>query len=176
MSPKKENIAANLKAKAQKDLGTTKRALEKVKIIAPERAHLKTVAEDFLSMAHSVEVRSPFLDYRLVEFAATIPGHMKIRNGVVKDILKRAVEPLIPEGIVRRPKEGFVLPIFDWMVDKLKDYSTDVLSESRIGKHDLLNGETVRRLIEGYYSGNSSAAVKVWNLMMFQIWWEKYFD
>lgn len=131
---------------------------------------------DFLSMAHSVEVRSPFLDYRLVEFAATIPGHMKIRNGIVKDILKRAVEPLIPEGIVHRPKEGFVLPIFDWMVDKLKDYSTDVLSESRIGEHGLLNGETVRRLVEGYYSGNRSAAVKVWNLMMFQIWWEKYFD
>lgn len=131
---------------------------------------------DFLSMAHSVEVRSPFLDYRLVELATTIPGRLKIRNGNVKDILKKAVAPLIPEGITKRPKEGFVLPIFDWMVDKLKDYSTDVLSEERIGQHDLLNGETVRRLVEGYYSGNRSAAVKVWNLMMFQIWWEKYFD
>lgn len=51
---------------------------------------------DFLSMAHSVEVRSPFLDYRLIEFAATLPGQMKIRNGNVKDILKKTVEPLLP--------------------------------------------------------------------------------
>jgi asparagine synthase (glutamine-hydrolysing) len=130
---------------------------------------------DFLSMAHSVEVRSPFLDYRLVELAATIPGRLKIRNGNVKDILKRSVEPLIPEGITKRPKEGFVLPIFDWMVDKLKDYSTDVLSEARIARHGLFNGDAVRRLIGAYYAGNRSNAVKVWNLMMFQVWWETYF-
>lgn len=130
---------------------------------------------DFLSMAHSVEVRSPFLDYRLVEFAATIPGNMKIRCGNVKDILKRAVGPLIPEGITKRPKEGFVLPIFDWMVDKLKDYSLDVLSATRIGRHGFFNEEKVRHLVNDYYSGNRSCAAKVWNLMMFQVWWGEYF-
>ncbi len=77
---------------------------------------------DYLSMAHSVEVRSPFLDYRLVEYVATIPGALKIRDGIVKDILKRTVEPLLPEGITHRPKEGFVLPVYDWMMEKLKDY------------------------------------------------------
>jgi len=130
---------------------------------------------DYLSMAHSVEVRSPFLDYRLVEFAATIPGRLKIRNGNVKDILKRAVEPLIPEGITRRPKEGFVLPIFDWMVDRLKDYSRDMLSPARIGRHGLLNRDATKKLIDGYYAGNKSLAAKIWNLMMFQVWWEAYF-
>lgn len=130
---------------------------------------------DYLSMAHSVEVRSPFLDYRLVELSATIPGRMKIRNGNVKDILKRTVEPLIPEGITKRPKEGFVLPIFDWMLDKLKDYSTDVLSETRIARHGFFDGDAVRRLTGEYYAGNRSNAVKVWNLMMFQVWWERYF-
>jgi len=130
---------------------------------------------DFLSMAHSVEVRSPFLDYRLVELATTIPGRMKIRNGSVKDILKKTVESLIPEGITKRPKEGFVLPIFDWMVDKLKDYSMDVLSKTRIKKHGLLNDEMVQHLIVEYYSGNKSITVKIWNLMMFQLWWESYF-
>ena len=130
---------------------------------------------DFLSMAHSVEVRSPFLDYRLVELSATIPGHLKIRDGNVKDILKKAVESLIPEGITKRPKEGFVLPIFDWMMDKLKDYSMEVLSESRIAKHGLLNDAMVRNVMDSYYSGDRSKAAKIWNLMMFQIWWEKYF-
>jgi asparagine synthase (glutamine-hydrolysing) len=131
---------------------------------------------DFLSMAHSVEIRSPFLDYRLVEFVATIPGDMKIRNGNVKDILKKTVEPLIPHGITNRPKEGFVLPIFDWMVEKLKDYSVDVLSEKRLKKHHLLNTKVVKNILDDYYSGNKSVAGKVWNLMMFQVWWERYFE
>lgn len=130
---------------------------------------------DFLSMAHSVEIRSPFLDYRLVEFVVTIPGQLKIRHGNVKDILKRTVEPLIPEGVTKRPKEGFVLPIFDWMIEKLRGYSMDVLSEKRLKRHHLLNLDVVKSIVDDYYSGNKSLAVKVWNLMMFQVWWERYF-
>jgi asparagine synthase (glutamine-hydrolysing) len=130
---------------------------------------------DFLSMAHSVEIRSPFLDYRLVEYATTIPGKLKIREGNVKDILKRTVESLLPAGITRRPKEGFVLPIFDWMVEKLRDYSEDMLSESRLRRHGLLNCGTVQNIVRSYHNGNRSYAGKVWNLMMFQVWWEKYF-
>ncbi|MCX8083992.1 MAG: asparagine synthase (glutamine-hydrolyzing) [Calditerrivibrio sp.] len=130
---------------------------------------------DFLSMAHSVEIRSPFLDYRLVEFVATIPGEMKIKNGNVKDILKKAVEPLLPHGITKRPKEGFVLPIFDWMVDKLRDYTKDILSYNRLKKHDLLNVNYINELLNQYHSGNKAFAGRVWNLMMFQVWWERYF-
>jgi len=131
---------------------------------------------DFLSMAHSVEIRSPFLDYRLVEFVASLPGSMKIRDGNVKDILKRTVEPLLPEGITKRPKEGFVLPIFDWMVEKIRDYSTNMLSDKRLKKHGLLNADMVKNILAEYHSGNRKNAVKVWNLMMFQVWWERYFD
>lgn len=130
---------------------------------------------DFLSMAHSVEIRSPFLDYRLVEFVATIPGDMKIKNGNVKDILKKTVAPLLPEGITRRPKEGFVLPVFDWMVDRLKDYSINTLSEKNLKKHGLLNLNAVQDIMQNYYSGNTNNAGRVWNLMIFQIWWEQYF-
>ena len=130
---------------------------------------------DFLSMAHSVEVRSPFLDYRLVEFVATIPGNMKIKNGNVKDILKKATEPLLAKEIIKRPKEGFVLPVFNWMVDDLKNYSSDVLSEGRLKKHDLLNSDAVKNLLHNYYSGSKKDVGKIWNLMMFQLWWEKFF-
>lgn len=130
---------------------------------------------DFLSMAHSVEIRSPFLDYRLVEFAATIPGNMKIRNGNVKDILKKTVEPLLPHGITKRPKEGFVLPVFDWMVEKMKAYSMDMLSGERLKKHGLLNVQAVKDIIKRYDSGDRSYAGRIWNLMMFQVWWDKYF-
>lgn len=130
---------------------------------------------DFLSMAHSVETRSPFLDYRLVEFVATIPGNMKIKNGNVKDILKKVTKPLLPEEIIKRPKEGFVLPIFNWMVEDLKDYSSDVLSENRLNRHNLLNSDAINNLLQNYYSGNKKDVGKIWNLMMFQLWWEKYF-
>jgi len=122
-----------------------------------------------------VEVRSPFLDYRLIEFAATLPGHMKIKNGNVKDILKKTVEPLLPMGITDRPKEGFVLPIFDWMTEKIKDFSYQVLSEGRLKSHDFFNGTAVKSLLNDYHGGNKSHAAKIWNLMMFQIWWERYF-
>ena len=130
---------------------------------------------DFLSMAHSVEIRSPFLDYRLVEFVATLPGKIKIRNGNVKDILKKTVEPLIPEGITKRPKEGFVLPISDWMVEKLKNYCIEVLLYKRLRRHNFLNIVEVKKILDGFFSGNRNSAGKVWNLLMFQIWWEKYF-
>ncbi len=130
---------------------------------------------DFLSMAHSVEIRSPFLDYRLVEFAATIPGRMKIKEGSVKDILKKTVEPLLPDGITKRPKEGFVLPIFDWMTEQLRDFCMTTLSEERLGKHGFFNFEVVKNLILRYYAGDRSLAGRVWNLMMFQLWWDRYF-
>jgi asparagine synthase (glutamine-hydrolysing) len=130
---------------------------------------------DFLSMAHSVEIRCPFLDYRFVEFVSTIPGYMKIRNGIVKDILKRTVRPLLPDGIAERPKEGFVLPIFDWMVDNLKAYSFDILSENRLKAHHFFNEDFVKHILDDYYAGKKNNAAKVWNLMMFQVWWERYF-
>jgi asparagine synthase (glutamine-hydrolysing) len=130
---------------------------------------------DFLSMAHSVEVRSPFLDYRLVEFAATIPGNLKIKRGSVKDILKHAVAPLLPEGIVARPKEGFVLPIYDWMVDKLRKYCLDVLSEDRLKRHGLFNDNAVKAIITGWHQNSKAESSKIWSLVMFQIWWEQYF-
>lgn len=130
---------------------------------------------DSLSMAHSVEIRSPFLDYRLAEFVATIPGSMKIKNGNVKDILKKAVEPILPEEIVNRPKEGFVLPIYDWMAEELKSYCVDTLSTSRLKKHGFLQVESVNQIVQSYYSGDKSKVGRVWNLIMFQVWWEEYF-
>lgn len=130
---------------------------------------------DALSMAHSVEIRSPFLDYRLVEFAATVKGDIKIKNGSVKDILKNSLKTLLPEDIIKRPKEGFVLPVFDWMIEKLKDFCLDVLSEKRLRRHGFLNIDLVKEAVGRYYSGDRGSAARVWNLMMFQIWWERYF-
>lgn len=130
---------------------------------------------DFLSMANSVEIRSPFIDYRLVEFVATLPGNMKIKNGIVKYILKKSVEPLLPESIIKRQKEGFVLPVFDWMTERLRSYCIDMFSENRLKKHELFNLEYVRKIVDEYQKGNKNLYGKIWNIMMFQVWWERYF-
>lgn len=130
---------------------------------------------DFLSMAHSVEVRSPFLDYRLAQFAATIPGELKIKGEVVKKVLKQAVAPLLPAGIVERPKEGFVLPIFDWMQEKHRGYCGEVLAPDRLGAHGYLEPDAVRQMLARYNSGEKWLNSRIWNLTMFQLWWEEYF-
>lgn len=130
---------------------------------------------DFLSMAHSVEVRSPFLDYRLVEFVATIPGHLKIKNGNVKDILKESVEAILPEGVTKRPKEGFVLPIFNWLRGPLRAYVGEILSEEKVNQHGFLKYNVVSDLVDEFMNGNIGLAAKVWNIMMFQVWWNRYF-
>jgi len=131
---------------------------------------------DSLSMAHSVEMRSPFLDYRFVEYAASIPGGFKIRNGRVKSILKQAALSVLPEEIVDRPKEGFVLPVFDWMTQQMKDYNMDMLSAKQLKKHNFFDEKQIELLLKDYYSGNKANAGKIWNLMMFQVWWNNFFD
>jgi asparagine synthase (glutamine-hydrolysing) len=130
---------------------------------------------DSLSMAHSVEVRSPFLDYRLVEFAAALPESLKIRGPVVKSILKDTFRDLLPPGVADRPKEGFVLPVNDWLAGSLREWPAKVLSRERMARHGCFDAETVLGLTKAMRPGDAARAGKIWNLMMFQIWWERYF-
>lgn len=129
---------------------------------------------DRLSMAHSVEVRPPFLDHRLAEYAATLPGRMKIKGERVKSILKDAVADLLPDGLVDRPKEGFVMPINDWLLESLRPFVFDSLSAPRLARHGLLEPTSVRRLLDRYYAGEKTLASRIWNLVSFQVWWERY--
>jgi asparagine synthase (glutamine-hydrolysing) len=130
---------------------------------------------DRLSMAHSVEVRPPFLDYRLMEFAASLPGSMKIRKGRSKHILKEAVRDLLPDEIINRPKEGFVLPIDGWLRDKLQPMVKTILLPDRLALHGLLRPESVQQLMDAHFKGAANHGPRLWNLLMFQKWWEKSF-
>jgi asparagine synthase (glutamine-hydrolysing) len=129
---------------------------------------------DRLSMAHSVEVRPPFLDHRLIEFVATLPGRMKIKQGRLKSILKDAVASLLPPGLVDRPKEGFVMPINEWLLQALRGFVIDVLSAPRLAHHGFLEPEAVGNLLSRYYGGEMVLAGRIWNLVNFQMWWERY--
>lgn len=125
---------------------------------------------DRLSMAHSIEVRCPYLDYRFVEFANRIPGKLKIKNGMNKYILKKTVGSILPEDLINRPKEGFVQPVYTWMHDdilkKLILYSLEELPLS------IFNIDYVRIIRDQYERGNHFANAKIWNLVCFSIWYQ----
>ncbi|MBI3125993.1 MAG: asparagine synthase (glutamine-hydrolyzing) [Candidatus Tectomicrobia bacterium] len=129
---------------------------------------------DRLSMAHSVEVRPPFVDHRLVEFAATIPGRLKMQNGRVKHILKEALAQVLPPEVVNRPKEGFVMPIHQWMPEKLRPFVEETLAPERLGLHGFFQGEYVARLLADRPDGGHLQANKLWMLTIFQLWYERY--
>ncbi|MCA1987850.1 MAG: asparagine synthase (glutamine-hydrolyzing) [Desulfarculus sp.] len=128
---------------------------------------------DRLSMAHSIEVRSPFLDHRIIELANRLPGKLKIKDGINKYIHKLAVEPLLPEDLVKRPKEGFVQPIYSWMRASLRPWVEDTLSPRRLKAHGFLRPQVVQGMLERHFAGQMDFSAQIWNLLCFQIWYEE---
>ncbi len=129
---------------------------------------------DRLSMSHSVEVRPPFLDPHIVNYVMALPGHLKIRNGRCKHILKEVAAPLLPASLIDRPKEGFLMPLNHWVTDQLGDFTRDTLSESRLARHGLLDPSAVRELLDGTFDNQRRSFDRIWNLVMFQLWWERH--
>ncbi len=129
---------------------------------------------DRLSMAHSVEVRPPFLDHRLVEFACSLPGHFKIKAGRVKNILKEALRDVLPTDLLARPKEGFIMPINEWLIGRLKDYVLGILSPENIKRQGLFRPEAIEQLLFAHFSGRQHLGNQIWNLLMLQVWWNRY--
>lgn len=130
---------------------------------------------DKLSMAHSIEIRPPFLDYRLVEFVATIPGPLKIKDGIVKYILKETARGTLPDDLIDRPKEGFIMPLNAWLLTQLKPFVYDTLQPKRLAQHEFFEPEAVAKLIDEHFAHRADNSSKLWTLMMFQLWYESYF-
>ena len=131
---------------------------------------------DRLSMAHSVEIRPPFLDHRLVELVAGLPGSVKIKGGRVKHILKEAVADLLPAELLARPKEGFIMPVNAWLIGSLRGYVQATLAPERLTRHGLFRPEAIRELLASHYAGGADQGNRIWNLLMLQLWWERYID
>ena len=128
---------------------------------------------DMLSMAHSMEVRTPFLDFRLVELACSIPGSLKIRDGKLKYILRKVAARYVPQEVLDRPKEGFVLPKNTWLRTGIARLPHDVLSPERLALHGYFEPKQVNSLIDGFLRGDDSLTFKLWTLIVFQIWYEQ---
>jgi asparagine synthase (glutamine-hydrolysing) len=131
---------------------------------------------DRMSMRHSLEVRVPFLDYRLVEFCATIPHSMKIKCFDKKHLLKETAMMYLPKDVITHRKQGFVGPMTRWLQTDLKEYVLDVLNEKNLNKHSLFNNNTVRIILEEHFNGVEINDFLIWSLLMFQVWYNIEID
>jgi asparagine synthase (glutamine-hydrolysing) len=134
------------------------------------------VKVDRMSMAASLETRAPFLDVGVMELAFSMPGDLKLRNGERKYVLKRAVEGLLPPRILRRRKEGFSIPMKQWLRRELSDLLDDLLSPARIRQRALFEETEVTRLVAEHRSGRENHAHTLFPLMVFERWAQHFLD
>jgi asparagine synthase (glutamine-hydrolysing) len=134
------------------------------------------VKSDIATMAHGLEARSPFLDHRLMEFAARIPIDLKIRGRQTKWILRRAMRGIVPPEILRRPKMGFNLPLDSWLRDELKEMSRDLLLDERSRRRGYFRPEFIRQLLDEHQSRRWSWHNEIWTLMMLELWHREFVD
>jgi asparagine synthase (glutamine-hydrolysing) len=131
---------------------------------------------DIASMANSLEVRSPFLDHVLLEYAATIPGALKIAGGVSKALLREALADLLPPEILRGPKRGFSAPVASWLRGPLRPFAQECLLSRARGVPEFFRPEAVRALWEAHQSGRENHAMRLWALLVFEVWFQTWMD
>lgn len=131
---------------------------------------------DKMSMAHSIEVRVPYMDRRLVEFAAGIPVNEKIRGFRRKHVLKEAMKGILPQEIIDRKKAGFTAPIRSWLVGDLKEMTLDLLSPSRLRSRGYFHPEAVQTILEENSSGREDNNYKIWLLLTLELWMQAFID
>ncbi|MBI1286024.1 MAG: asparagine synthase (glutamine-hydrolyzing) [Flavobacteriales bacterium] len=131
---------------------------------------------DLMSMANSLEVRVPFLDHELVEFACSLPEEYKITANIRKRILQETFRADLPEMLFRRPKHGFEVPLLNWFKGELDSLiKDDLLSRKLIEEQEIFSWNAVQSLINKLHSNDpGDSATHIWNLIVFQTWWKRY--
>lgn len=132
------------------------------------------VKVDRASMAYSVEVRSPFLDYRVVEYARSLPMSFRYEKGRQKKILRDILKEYIPEEVFNQPKKGFAVPIGDWMRNELKEEFHLALSDEFINTVPNLNVDKFKRIFEDHMKGKGDYTVYIWQLYILRKWYDEF--
>jgi asparagine synthase (glutamine-hydrolysing) len=129
---------------------------------------------DRATMSVSLEGREPFLDQDIIEWAAQLPSDYKYHNGQKKYILKQIVHKYIPREIMERPKMGFGIPIENWLSQELKPLVKEYLSPANLSAHGLFNISAVEKLVNDFFNGHKEKHLKIWYLLMFQMWYKQW--
>ncbi len=130
---------------------------------------------DRMSMAHSIETRVPLLDHKVVEFAATIPPEMNLRNGTTKYILKSAMRGILPDQIIDRPKRGFAVPLDYWFRGKLGPYVRELVLGESSRRRGIFNPRYVENLVARHDKGED-LGLQLWSLISFELWSRTFLD
>jgi len=131
---------------------------------------------DRMSMLHSLEVRVPFLDHALVEYAFSLPGEVKLRGKTTKWILKEAFKDILPMEILNRRKHGFDVPVGEWFKNELRDLIEDACSETVANRRGLFDPRQVRRVIMDHQDGKRDYNNQLWILLSLELWQRQYLD
>jgi asparagine synthase (glutamine-hydrolysing) len=131
---------------------------------------------DRMTMAHGLEARSPLLDHELAEFCGAMPARLKVRRGITKFALRRAARSWLPPETLRRPKQGFMLPIACWLDDAELGDVTATLRAGALAREGWIDGAGVDRLIAEHRRRRADHHVRIWMLLSLEAWYRIYMD
>lgn len=134
------------------------------------------VKVDRMSMATSLEARAPLLDYKLIEFAASLPVEYKINKKIGKFLLKKVSEKHLPQSILTKRKQGFAIPLADWFRTSLKDMMFDVVESQSFKERGIFDVGITRSLLEKHVSNETDFSEQLWSILVFELWAKKYLD
>jgi asparagine synthase (glutamine-hydrolysing) len=137
--------------------------------------HLLSIV-DRMSMAHSIESRPPLVDYKFVEYAASIPANLKLKGRNLKYILKKVAGRYLPDELINRKKQGFGFPLAIWMRTDLKDFLTRLFSQSRFVEIGVFDRDYIFQILEEHLSGKADHNFRLWILINLEFWYRLYFD
>jgi asparagine synthase (glutamine-hydrolysing) len=129
---------------------------------------------DRATMSVSLEGREPFLDQSIIEWAARLPNDYKYHHGEKKYIIKQIVYKYIPREIMDRKKMGFAIPVENWLSAELQELVMEHLSQKSLEEHKLFNTQYVAKLLESFFNGRKDLYLKIWYLLMFQMWYKRW--
>ena len=131
---------------------------------------------DRAGMSVSLEGREPFLDHRIIEWAAQLPLEYKYNKGNKKFILKEIVHKYVPATLMDRPKMGFGIPIANWLQNNLKPFVDLYFDDQFITRQNIFNNNEIQKIKKSFYEGKIERAEKIWYLLMFQMWYDKWIN
>ena len=134
------------------------------------------VKVDIASMANSLEARSPFLDHKVIEFAASLPESLKMRRFETKSLLKKVAARLVPREVVYRRKMGFGVPVGKWFRSEMKDFVRDVLLSPPALRRGVVNPEAIERYVHEHTTGRRDHSFQIWTLLMLELWFQRFID